>query len=176
MKEWMEKSARICEREYTMLNEELKSDGFKPRTVISMTLKNNYNGVAATGGGRITGSVKYFKAQPDDFGAMVHETAHAVQSYRTGNNPGWLVEGIADYVRFFKYEPGKIGRIRGKYDGAYRETAAFLNYVTRNATRNSSRNSTKSVREGEYKEEIWKTLTKKTVQELGEEWKATLKK
>jgi hypothetical protein len=34
----------------------------------------------------------------------------------------------------------------------------------------------KAMREGEYKEEIWKTLTKKTVQELGEEWKASLAK
>ena len=31
MKEWADKSARICEREYTMINEEFKSDGFKPR-------------------------------------------------------------------------------------------------------------------------------------------------
>jgi hypothetical protein len=31
------------------------------------------------------------------------------------------------------------------------------------------------MREGEYGEEIWKTLTKKTVQELGEECKASLK-
>ena len=51
--------------------------------------------------------MKYFKANPDDIGAMVHETVHCVQLYRGRGNPGWLVEGVADYVRFFKYEPGK---------------------------------------------------------------------
>ncbi len=38
---------------------------------------------------------------------MVHETVHCVQRYRGRGNPGWLVEGVADYVRFFKYEPKK---------------------------------------------------------------------
>jgi hypothetical protein len=107
MMDWAERAARICERQYPMICEELTGPGFKPRHVILMTLRRRYNGVAATGGGRITGSVRYFKSHPDDFGAMVHETVHVVQGYGYGGNPGWLVEGIADYIRFFKYEPGK---------------------------------------------------------------------
>ena len=39
---------------------------------------------------------------------MVHETVHCVQQYRTRNNAHWLVEGIADYIRFFKYEPSSF--------------------------------------------------------------------
>jgi len=59
--------------------------------------------VAATAGDRITGSVQFFKAHPDDLGAMIHETVHVVQHYqRRRNNPSWLVEGVADYVRFFE--------------------------------------------------------------------------
>ena len=80
-----------------MICEELMSDGFKPLTVIPMTLRSDYSGVAAAGGGRITGSVKYFKDHPNDVGAMVHETVHCVQLYRGRGNPGWLVEGVADY-------------------------------------------------------------------------------
>jgi hypothetical protein len=176
MKEWAEKSARICEREYGMINEELKSEGFKPQTTVKMTI-NNGKGVAYTSGGNITGAASWFKAHPDDFGAMVHEAAHVVQAYRGRGNPGWLVEGVADYVRFFKYEPaGKIGRIRGKYDGAYRETAAFLAYVTEKYDKDIVKKLNKAMREGEYKEEIWKLLTKKTVKELGEEWMASLGK
>ena len=86
------------------------------------------------------------------------------------------MEGIADYVRFFKYEPGKIGPIRGRYNGAYRETAAFLNYVTDKYDKEIVKKLNKAMREGEYNEELWKTLTKKTVQELGDEWKASLDK
>jgi hypothetical protein len=179
MKEWAEKAARVCERQYPMINEELKSDGYKPPTQVTMTLKNDYRGVAATGGSRITGSVKYFQDHPDDVGAMVHETVHVVQRYRTRNNPGWLVEGVADYVRFFKYEPGKLGRInpdRARFDGSYRVTAAFLNYVSDKYDKELVRKLNKAMREGEYKEELWSELTKKTVKELDAEWRATLKK
>lgn len=179
MKDWIQKTAHVCERQYPMINEELKSEGYKPPTVVSMTLKKDYRGVAATGGARITGSVKFFTDHPDDIGAMVHETVHVVQRYRTRNNPGWLVEGIADYIRFFKYEPGKIGRInpdRAKYDGSYRVTAAFLNYVTEKYDKELVRKLNKAMREGEYKENLWKEYTKKTVQELNDEWRMTLKK
>jgi hypothetical protein len=178
LKEWAEKTVRVCERNYTMLNEELWSDGFKPRTVITMTLKNSYKGVAQAGGGKITGSVAYFKKNPGDIGAMVHETAHCVQEYRTRGNPGWLVEGVADYVRFFKYEPGKIGKLTKtpKYNGSYRTTAAFLNFVTENYDKDLVKKLNKAMREGEYKEEIWKVFTKKTVQELNDEWIESVKK
>jgi Peptidase of plants and bacteria len=179
LKDWAEKCARVCERQYPMICTELMSDGFKPRTYITMTLKNDYRGVAMAGGGRITGSVKYFKDHPADVGAMVHETVHCVQSYRTRGNPGWLVEGVADYIRFFKYEPGKIGRInpdRAKYNGSYRVTAAFLNYLAEKYDKEIVRKLNVAMREGEYKEELWKVLTGKPVQELDEEWRKTLKK
>jgi hypothetical protein len=177
MKEWADKVALLCERHYPMICDELKSDGFKPRTTISMTLRKNYKGVAAAGGGRITGSVSYFQKHPEDMGAMIHETVHCVQSYRTGNNPGWLVEGIADYIRFFKYEPGKIGKLnpkRARYDGSYRISAAFLAYVTDKYDPQLVRKLNKAMREGEYSPAIWNVLTKKSVQELDQEWRASL--
>jgi hypothetical protein len=176
MKDWAEKAARVCERNYAMISEELRSEGFKPRNVITMTLKKDYKGVAAAGGGRITGSVTYFQAHQDDIGAMVHETVHCVQDYRTRNNPSWLVEGIADYIRFFKYEPGKLGKIRANahYNGSYRTSAAFLAFVTEKYDKELVRKLNKAMREGEYKEDIWRALTKKSVQELDEEWRASI--
>ncbi|OWK35595.1 basic secretory protein-like protein [Fimbriiglobus ruber] len=179
MKTWAEKTARICERQYPMICEELKSDGFKPLTVIRMALKSDYNGVAEAGGGRIRGSVKFFKAHPEDIGAMVHETVHCVQFYRSRGNPGWLVEGVADYIRFFKYEPGKIGRLtpeRAKYDGSYRVSAAFLGFVTEKYDKETVRKLNAVMREGKYKETVWKDITGKSLVELGQEWRASLAK
>jgi hypothetical protein len=179
MKEWAEKAARACERHYDMINDELHSDSFTPRTTIHMTLKKDYKGVAAVAGGRIIGSVNYFKKRPDDIGAMIHETVHCVQAYRTRNNPGWLVEGIADYVRFFKYEPGKIGRLnpdRIRYNGSYRVTAAFLAYLTEKYDRDLVRKLNKAMREGEYNEAIFRALTKRTLKQLDEEWRASLRR
>ena len=179
IKEWAEKVARECEKSYPMINEELKSDGYKPPTTVTIALKNSYRGVAAAGGGRIVGSVKYFKDHPDDIGAMVHETSHIVQRYRARNNPGWLVEGVSDYVRFFKYEPGKLGRIdpdRAHYNGSYRTTAAFLAYLTDKYDKQIVLKLNALMREGKYTKETFKQLTGKTEKELDLEWRATLQK
>ena len=177
MKPWAEEAARICERAYPMINEELKSDGFRPPRLVRMSLKNDYRGVAAASGDRIVGSVRFFKEHPDDFGAMVHETVHVVQHYRGGKNPGWLVEGVADYVRFFKYEPGKIGRIdpnRARYDGSYRVTAAFLAYLVGKYDKEIVLKLNQRMRDGQYDEKTFQELTGKPIQELGEEWRALI--
>jgi hypothetical protein len=179
MKDWAEEVARICERQYPMICEELKSDGFKPAERIMMALRKDYKGVASTSGDKIVGSVRFFKAHPDDLGAFVHETVHVVQKYQGRGNPGWLVEGIADYIRFFKYEPGKIGRLdpeRVRYDGSYRQSAAFLAYLTDKYDKELVRKINALMREGKYKDEIFKELTGKTVQELGNEWKVSLRR
>jgi hypothetical protein len=179
MKDWIEKVARVCERQYQMIGEELKSDGFKPPKRVTMALKKDYKGVGFTSADNITGSVRYFQAHPGDIGAMVHEAVHVVQHYQGRDNPSWLVEGIADYVRFFKYEPGKIGRIdpdRVRYNGSYRQSAAFLAYLTGKYDRELVRKINAVMREGKYKEEVFKELTGKTVQELGDEWTASLRR
>ncbi len=42
---------------------------------------------------------------PDDYHAMlIHELAHVNQHYKNADNAGWLVEGIADWVRHKLYE------------------------------------------------------------------------
>ncbi len=179
MKEWAENVAKTCMRAYLMINEELKSEGFKPPRVVTLALKTSYRGVAFASGGRITGSVKYFQEHPDDVGAMVHETTHVVQRYNGRGNPVWLVEGVSDYIRFFKFEPGKIGRInpnRAHYNGSYRVTAAFLAYVTEKYDKQLVQKLNKVMREGRYKKEIFKELTGKSVEELDEEWVAALKR
>ena len=178
MKGWADRAARLCERWYLRINEELKSDGFKPPHRISMALKSSYKGVAEAGGGRIVGSVAFFKAHPDDFGAMIHETCHIVQRYQGRGNPGWLVEGVADYVRFFVFEPGKIGRINADphYNDSYRTTAAFLAFVTDKYDKQLVLKLNTLMREGKYKHETFKELTGKTLEQLDGEWRASLGK
>jgi hypothetical protein len=145
---------------------------------VTLTLKNDYRGVAFASGARITGSVAYFKEHPDDVGAMVHETVHVVQHYRGGGNPGWLVEGVSDFIRFFKFEPGKIGRInadRAHYNGNYRVTAAFLAFVAEKYDKQLVLKLNKLMREGHYKKDIFHELTGKGLEELDKEWRAKLK-
>jgi hypothetical protein len=177
LKEWAEAAARVCEQHYGMICDELMSDGFKPRTIIPMTITTKYNGVAMASRSRITGSAKYFKSHPTDVGAMVHETVHCVQQYRARNNPGWLVEGVADYIRFWKYEPGKAGRLslrRAKYDGSYRVTAAFLAYLAEKHDPQIVKKLNARMRAGKYSEAVWKELTGKSVEQLNQEWRQSL--
>lgn len=177
MLDWANRTARICERAYPMINEELKSEGVKPPHQVTMRLKKDYRGVAEAGSGRITGAVRYFTDHPDDVGAMVHETAHIVQNYRRRGNPGWLVEGVADYVRFFKFEPGNLGPIdaqKAHYNSSYRVSAAFLAYVTEKYDKDLVLKLNKLMREGNYRDDVFKDLTDKTLAELDEEWRATL--
>jgi hypothetical protein len=178
MKEWADKVAQLCEEWYSRLNDQLKSDGFKPATQISMTLKSDYGGVAETSGNRITGSVKFFKEHPEDQGAMIHETCHVIQQYR-GRNPGWLVEGVTDYVRFFVYEPGKarpVNRRRAHYNDSYQTTATFLAYVSEKYDKELILKLNKLMRQGKYREGTFRELTGKTLKELDEEWLASLAK
>jgi hypothetical protein len=177
MQAWAEKAARVCKGAYAMINRELKSDGFKPASLITMSLKKNYRGVAAAGGGRITGSVKYFKEHPRDVGAMVHETVHIVQRYDHPNIPSWLVEGVADYIRFFKFEPANLGPInaqRAHYNQSYRVSAAFLAYLVEKYDRNLVLKLNQNMREGTYKADLFKQLTGKNIDDLGKEWRTKL--
>lgn len=177
MKEWAEKVARICEQHYAMICTELASENYRPPTLIRMALKRDYKGVAEASGSNIRGSVAYFKEHPDDIGAMIHETVHCVQNYRRRGLPGWLVEGIADYIRFWKYEPGRAGRLnpeRARYDGSYRTTAAFLAYLANTYDSQIVKKLNAQLREGKFTPESWSALTGKSVDELNQDWRRSL--
>jgi hypothetical protein len=64
---------------------------------------------------------------------VVHELTHVVQQYHGEGQPGWLVEGIADYVRWWRYEPDsprpRFGP-KATYHDSYQTTAAFLAWVS----------------------------------------------
>ena len=178
MKDWADKVARLCESWYPRLVDELPSDRFQPTRRVRLVLSNSYKGVAAAGGGRITGSVKYYQAHPDDLGSMIHETVHIVQNYRGRGNPGWLVEGLADYIRFFEYEaPGAIGPIRADrahYNDSYRTSGRFLAYVKDKYAPTLIPELNRRMREGRYSDDVFKELTGKDLKELDDEWRATL--
>ncbi|MDG3004456.1 basic secretory protein-like protein [Paludisphaera mucosa] len=179
MRGWAENAAKACERSYGLINEALRSDGFRAARVIRLSLKDGIDVPAFASGNRITGSVKWFQDHPDDVGAMIHETTHVVQRYRGRGNPGWLVEGVADYVRFILYEPQNIGGLNprtARYDQSYRVTARFLDYINRKYDKEFVLKLNRAMRRGDYSDDLFKESTGKSKAELGEEWRATLQK
>jgi hypothetical protein len=143
---------------------------------------------ASAFGAGVNLNLQWFRAERDREarGAVVHELVHVVQQYRRSPRdpkllptPGWLVEGIADYVRWFQYEPQTKGaeitkeNLAGaKFDASYRTSANFLNWVSQTYDKDLVRKLNGSAREGNYTESLWKDGTGKTVQELGHEWKS----
>jgi len=187
LKDWVDGKLRpVCEQWYPRIVELLPSDGYTAPRRVTVSFKKDMSGVAATSGTRIACGERWFRRNLDGeaAGAVVHELVHVVQQYgRTRgsrHNPGWLVEGIADYIRWFKYEPPKLRPrpepARAKYTDSYRTTAAFLNYVTETCDQAAVvQKLNAALREGKYAEDLWKTCTGKTVDELWSDYLQTLR-
>ncbi|SPE57213.1 conserved exported hypothetical protein [Verrucomicrobia bacterium] len=184
--EWAEHTlAPVLAEWYAKLVAMLPSDGYEAPSQVSFILKPG-RGVAGTSGNQITANANWLKGQlgGQAIGSLIHEEVHVVQNYGDRHhNPGWLVEGIADYIRWYKYEPQshgaeitKRGLARARYNASYRVTANFLNWVTEKYDQNIVREVNAALRRGEYEEALWKQHTGHTVQELGDEWKAGLEK
>jgi hypothetical protein len=174
---WAQNAAQRWQAAYPLICAELASPGYEPPRVIRVTVEN-YDGIAETSISGIRLSSTFIRENPEDVdGAMVHEIAHVVQGYGLHWAPGWLTEGIADYVRFFRWSTGELGHIqpdRSHYNGSYRITASFLNFLVTRYDPEIVRKLNRALREGSYRERLFQTLTGKTAPVLGEEWRATL--
>ncbi len=178
----------VIQKWYPILVKMLPSEGFTAPQRFDIVFDPNYHGVAATGGTHIACDPTWYRQnlKTEALGSVVHELVHVIQQYgrrRPGGMrpPGWLVEGIPDYLRFYHYEPqihgadiGPRGVERARYDGSYRVSANFLNWVVGKYDPDLIRELNAAMREGRYDEEIWKTRTGHALSELGEEWKKSL--
>ncbi len=187
LRPWVDAALRpVCQKWYPRIVAMLPSEGYTAPRRFTVTFRKEMKGVAYTTGTRIVCAADWFgkNLKGEAAGAVVHEMVHVVQQYRQvkgGNrNPGWLVEGMADYIRWFKYEPPSLrprpNPERAKYTDSYRTTAAFLDYVTENCDKDLVKKLNAAMREGKYAPELWKTYTGKTVDELWADYVKTLKK
>ena len=177
---------------YPKLVQLLPSKGFDASKNVSITFQKIPNGTPAyTSGSHITCNTDWFlkNLRGQAAGAVVHEMVHVVQNFgrarrtnpHASRTPGWLVEGMADYCRWFLYEPQSHGAdIRPRqassvhYDNSYRVTANFLNWVTEKYDKTLVPKLNAACRQGNYSDSLWKQYTGHTLQELGDEWKASL--
>jgi hypothetical protein len=140
---------------------------------VVFSIDTAYKGVAATGGVKIVYNPDWFKKHPGDIDVVTHELMHIVQNYGNGGGPGWLTEGIADYVRF-KYGVDNAGakwalptfKPEQSYKNAYRITARFLNWLEVNGNQGIVLKLDGAMRNHTYNETLWKDITGKSVDEL----------
>ena len=181
--------APVVSEWYPKICQLLPSEGYTPPAQVFIVFRGDMNGAPAYArGNRVSCDMEWYRQnlKGEAKGCTVHELVHVVQNYGAAQanakpNPGWLVEGIADYIRWFLYEPASHGadipanRIaQVRYDGNYRISANFLNWAfAQPGTSLKEINAT--ARAGKYLDGLWKEQTGKSLEELDAAWKASLK-
>jgi hypothetical protein len=186
---WAESKLQpVVQEWYPKLVGLLPSPGFQAATNITLRFRDDLGGTpASAGGSRVNLNSDWFRRELEGeaLGSVVHELVHVVQDYgrvrrstRATRTPGWLVEGIADYIRWFLFEPEKHGAeitarnlAQARYDASYRITGNFLNWVTQKYDPEIVGKLNAAAREGRYAESMWRERTGKELKELGEEWR-----
>lgn len=170
---WGQKAGEVCAKWYPIMCELLDSPGFKPYSKVSLAFKKDLHSPAATGRDSIDISANYVREHTNDIGMIVHELTHVVQAY-PNPNPGWVTEGIADYVRISRFEPNarrpRVRPNRDTYHDAYKTTAMFFEWVEKKYDKTLVTKLNRAMREGKFKIELFKEYTGKTVDELWSEY------
>jgi hypothetical protein len=178
--DWGKEAKALVEKWHPLIADLLPSDGFTPPGEIKIVFKKQMRGVAYTQDATIVIASRWVHDHPDDYGMVVHELTHAVQAYRKPNRgAGWLVEGIADYIRFYHYEPKTkltVDPRKASYRDGYRTAAMFLAWIEKSHDAGIVRKLNDALRKGEYKEELFKTWTSKSLDELWEAFAASLER
>lgn len=163
---------------FTVYPKEASRFNKKTLRLVTFVIDPSYKGVAATGDGIATYSPEWMRKNPEDIDVVTHEVMHIVQDYRH-ENPGWLTEGIADYVRYvygvnnvkskWQLPDYKAGQ---SYTNAYRVTARFLVWTEKTKNKKVVDKLDAALRDGTYTPELWVKLTGKTVDVLWKEYAA----
>ncbi|MGA2751140.1 MAG: basic secretory protein-like protein [Verrucomicrobiota bacterium] len=177
MAAWGRHAGELCAEWYPKICQWLESEDFTPPKTVRLRIRDG-RGVAGTSGATITFNANYFRRHSSDYGAAIHELTHVVQAYpsfRGSNaNPGWVVEGMADYIRFSKFEPEaprpRFRPDRDKYDSGYRVTAFFLEWIEQNYDKQFVKEVNAACRAGKFQMELFKQHTGKTADELWQEY------
>ena len=184
LKDWAEnKLAPVLAEWYPKITAQLPSEGYTAPDHFKITLKP-MDGVAFTSGRNVVASSAWLEKElaGEALGSLVHELVHVVQQFHGGHNPGWLVEGSADYIRWFQYDAQQHGadmvwfRKHGKsfsphYNDSYRITANFLNWVSEKYDQAIVTQMSAAMRDGKYETGLWEKYTGQTLEKLGSDWK-----
>ena len=187
LKEWCEEKLQpVCEHWYPRIVTMLESEGYTAPQKFSVVFHRDMRGVAHTAGRDVHCAAAWFRRnlEGEAVGAVVHELVHVVQQYGRvrgrNRNPGWLVEGVADYIRWFLYEPPsqrpEVNPARANYTDSYRTTAAFLHYLVETHDRDLIKKLNAAMRDGKYHDGLWKELIGKDVDTLWQDFIESLRK
>lgn len=168
---------RMIDAFFTVYPQEAAIYNKKTLKKVMFVIDPAYGGVAECGGGVITFSPAWLKQNPGDIDVVTHEAMHVVQDYPGDAGPGWITEGIADYVRYTLGVDNAGGNwslpayaANQHYENAYRVTARFFVWLEKKKHPGIVKKLDTAMRSKTYTPAIWKKLTGKTVDELWQEY------
>ena len=168
---WLYRAKPLVIKWHPLIADMLKSDGFTPTSQVKLVLKKDMKIPAATSGNVISISVDHISQHPDDYGMVIHELVHVLQRYpKFDKDNWWLVEGIADYIRFYRFEPNtKLPRLdpsKASFRDGYKTSARFLAWIERKHDRAIVKKLNLALRKGEYRPELFQDWTKQSLDQL----------
>ncbi|HEY5391744.1 MAG TPA: basic secretory protein-like protein [Hanamia sp.] len=152
---------------------EVREYNRKASKEVFIIIDPNYKGVAATSGHIVRVNPEWFHKHPQDVDVVTHEVMHIVQGYNWNGVPGWITEGIADFVRNEYGVNNKEAdwtlpdyNSRQNYTNAYRVTARFFIWLQQNYDKKLVQELNIAAREKTYTSAFWENKTGKTVDQL----------
>ncbi len=138
-------------------------------------------GVAWASGSNVWYNRSFLASAPLDSDVVVHETMHVVQGGYSGEVPGWIIEGTADFVRD---EYGLANAENGwsipsayaygqHYLNGYGDAAAFFKWIDAHYRQNKTPVVDvldDVMRAGQYSAQVWVTLTGRNLDQLWQQY------
>lgn len=176
---WAAEAERKMQSFWSESESILYSEGFVTPNAVNVVYRSGpkVTPVAATGDGRMTVNADFARRNPMDTGLTVHEGAHVIQS---GGSPGWLVEAIADYVRWIRYEPQNLSYSidfsKNTPRDPYQNGAVFLAWCELHYDAKLVTKLNDATRFGKYKDELFLKYCGKSIEDLYKEFIEAYKK
>ena len=141
---------------------------------IDLTIQKSYEGIAFADSNSITVSSHWIEKYPEDIGLIVHEVVHVVQLYPEFE-PGWVTEGVANYIRWHLYEKKPlywfpIGEDEKGYEAAYRITGGFFLWIVIHKNEDFIKILNTYMKGCEYKDSIFFQYTGNDLDALWQEY------
>lgn len=157
----------------------MPTPGFAAPDEIDLVFIKGNEGIAWTSGTKITVVSDWIEKRPHDIGLVFHELIHVHQRYAR-RVPSWVLEGIADYLRWGIYE-GKplswfpLNGERDSYRSSYQVTAGFFLWLEAERFPGLMSKLNTAGRRGEYKESFFEEQTGTSLDSLWADYLAARK-
>ena len=145
---------------------------FNPQAPVQVRLEvGDLANPGETTGSLIRISAAWMRSNPHDIDVMTHEQFHVVQDYGVGAQPGWAIEGLADYARW-KYGLSNAGwalpafRPEHHWTQGYGVTAAFFRWLEEQRRAGFPEELDRSLRSRGYGAAFWTSRFGSTLEQL----------